>query len=254
MAAEEINIVIGMPSHRGLVATITLSTLLQLGNLFTDLGIRSFFYNIDHAELTHSRNVMANHVLKNHEFTHLLFIDDDMSFDPELILELLRFDKPIGGAICPKRSMDLQKFFETAAEGGSFEQAQTAAAEFVTRHISFSTLSVTGGWCQMAGIGMGITLIKRAVFEEMVKTAVVPARTAVAGADAGNPDEIEYGFFDHIFNEEINSMLSEDLSFCDRWRRQCGGEIWGNANYEIGHIGQMTFKGKYMDRIRSGKL
>jgi hypothetical protein len=34
--------------------------------------------------------------------------------------------------------------------------------------------------------------------------------------------------------------LSEDYSFCERWR-QCGGEVWCGVDYPIGHIGNFTY-------------
>jgi hypothetical protein len=247
MAAKDINLVIGMPSHRGLAATATLSMLLQLGKLLKARDIKSFFHNIDHAEVSYARNAMANHLLKNKQFTHLLFVNDDISFDPELVLELLRFDKPVVGAISPRRGFDLHKFFASASGGGSFEQAQAAGAEFVLRRVS----PPSDGWCQLSAIGMGITLIRREVFEEMAAKKAAPARTVpVTAGEILEGDVLHYGFFDHLFSEESKSLLSEDLSFCSRWCG-CGGEIWGNASYDLSLLGQMVFKGNYLDSLEA---
>jgi len=247
MTTKDINLVIGMPSHRGLAATATLSMLLQLGKLLSAGGIKSFFHNIDHAEVSYARNAMANHLLKNKQFTHLLFINDDISFDPELVLELLRFDKPVVGAISPKRSFDLHRFFEAAAGGGSFERAQAAGAEFAPRRLS----PPSDGWCLLSEIGMGITLIKRGVFAEMVAKKAAPAHTPPSSpGETLAVDAVQYGFFDHLFSEESNSLLTEDLSFCSRWRG-CGGEIWGNARYDITLVSQMVFKSNFLDSART---
>jgi hypothetical protein len=37
-----------------------------------------------------------------------------------------------------------------------------------------------------------------------------------------------------------NPAMSEDTSFCERWRR-CGGEIWAAVDFPVGHIGRFNF-------------
>ncbi len=249
-------VVIGLPSHRGTVVMQTLVSLMKLQQTLIRYNIESLFMNLDYAEVAHSRNAIGNNVYMTKDVTHLLFIDDDMSFEPEVILELLKSNKAIVGAICPKRNINLEKFFEVAAAGGSYEHACCEATSFVTRFIPNSTLQITDGWVPMSGIGMGVTLIRRVVFDEMVSKGVAPDRwLSDEEPHAGSGiSPYRYGFFDGVYDDTIKAMLSEDLSFCHRWRELCGGEVWGNANFEIGHVGPMTFKGKYIDRLRTGKI
>ncbi len=63
-----------------------------------------------------------------------------------------------------------------------------------------------------------------------------------------------YNFFEQIYSKETDALLSEDLSFCERWTKMCGGEVWSLVNHEIGHIGQFVYKGRYMDLLKAGKL
>jgi hypothetical protein len=46
--------------------------------------------------------------------------------------------------------------------------------------------------------------------------------------------------------------LSEDFSFCHRWREKCGGEIWANISHEITHVGIRQFRARYSDVPGSG--
>jgi hypothetical protein len=48
--------------------------------------------------------------------------------------------------------------------------------------------------------------------------------------------------------DETGVHLSEDLSFCERWRR-IGGEIWACVDETITHVGRMAFEGRYLDRL-----
>jgi hypothetical protein len=42
--------------------------------------------------------------------------------------------------------------------------------------------------------------------------------------------------------------LSEDLSFCWRWR-QCGGDVWANVRHPIGHVGPFEWTIRYEDYL-----
>jgi len=49
-----------------------------------------------------------------------------------------------------------------------------------------------------------------------------------------------WALFDHVWRGKIR--LSEDLSFCARWR-DMGGKIWVDPSIRIGHIGMKLFQG-----------
>jgi hypothetical protein len=42
------------------------------------------------------------------------------------------------------------------------------------------------------------------------------------------------------------ALLSEDFSFCHRWKL-CGGEVWVNTAHPVEHIGLHRFSGIYAD-------
>ena len=47
------------------------------------------------------------------------------------------------------------------------------------------------------------------------------------------------------------ARLSEDYSFCHRWR-QCGGEVWANISHPITHVGLHRYAGRYQDAMPRG--
>lgn len=247
-----INILVGMPSVRGIISNFTVVTLVSLLDLFHKSGINHRFVNIDSADIVLARNMMATLAYRLPEITHLLFIDDDMTFDSDAIMTLLRANKPVVGCICPKRTFDYKMFYEEARAGKPFEHAMSFAHEFVTNHFTTEELHVQQGMCKLRGIGMAVTLIQRQVLETMVTKEVVKSRTIANNVDVLGNDKL-YGFFEQIYNPETDSLMSEDLSFCDRWTYQCGGEVWGVVTHEIGHVGLMNYKGTYLDRLRAGK-
>ncbi len=254
-AKREVKVLIAVPSFRGTVMVHTLHSLIKTVALFGELGIQSEFMNIDAADIIVARNTFATYAWRNPALTHILFVDDDMSFEPDAVIDLMRAGKPIIGCICPRRSMSLQRLYDAARAGLSYEQALTESADFVTRHHGTGTLEVQQGLIRVAGIGMGVTLINTDVLRTMVERKVAEKRNLQQGegVDAFGNTFI-WGFFEPLYSAEVDSLMSEDLSFCERWTKGCDGEIWATVDRTIGHIGNYVFTGRYIDRLKMGKI
>jgi hypothetical protein len=48
--------------------------------------------------------------------------------------------------------------------------------------------------------------------------------------------------------------LGEDYSFCKRWIEVCGGQIYAVVDQEIFHVGPMPVIGRYVDKLKAGKV
>lgn len=244
---------VGLPCYRGAVTSQTAMALSGTLILLKDLGIGCEVSLVDSTEIAVARNMIATAAWRDPAVTHLLFIDDDMAFEPEAAVALLRRDKAIIGCVCPERRIDLVRLHAEAAEGKSFETALAAAQPFVVRFSKGDKVEVKDGLCPMAGIGMALTLIQRRVLDSLVSGGHVQRWDVRAGADhLGNT--FHYGFFDRIPNEHDNALLSEDYSFCERWRRFCQGEIFALTDQTIGHVGQMVYTGRWQDRLATGNV
>jgi len=87
------------------------------------------------------------------------------------------------------------------------------------------------------------------------------SRAAVAKMIEGCPEIVDtqrykrYPFADKLagFIMPFNQIdlgdreLSEDLSFCHRWRKACGGKIYGSTASPIKHVGENTVISKLAD-------
>ena len=179
------------------------------------------------SSVDNARNALATTFMKS-ECTHLLFIDDDMCWASDLPLRLLNENVDIVGAPCRKKQFRV---------------------EFNVRHTDH--VGYIGGrpWMlQIDGIGMGVTLIHRKVFEAL--SGSVPKYYMF------NEDkEPTYMFFRHQLIEDggRTKYESEDFNFC-RLAREKGMEIFGYADELVPHIGRVAFSARYSDRLHRHAL
>jgi hypothetical protein len=62
-----------------------------------------------------------------------------------------------------------------------------------------------------------------------------------------------YNFFGERAGDAASGLhTSEDFSFCNRWRIDCGGEIWALLDARIGHIGDYAYGAdqSYLDWLK----
>jgi hypothetical protein len=169
------------------------------------------------------------------DVSHLLFIDADMGFSPQLVLDMLMFGEPLVGAVYPQRKLP------TSWAGSGTGETMTERR---------------GDFMRVEGVGMGCCLIAREVISKMLEKMpeIVDLRLHLHPAqktmeEAGVKRIIRA--FDKIDNPE-RGIISEDLSFCIRWN-QCGGSTWANIGHRISHVGPFDFAARYLDTVEAAE-
>jgi len=167
---------------------------------------------------------------------------------------MVDFNEPFVGAICPKRSLDLDKIIAAARRDPAADtkslvstNADYAGALAGAAKGEDTVFGVRSGFARAEYVGMAVTLLQRVVFETMVEKRVVAMRP---GKDVLSPVPY-YGFF-HKLRAADGAFWSEDASFCRRWTKDCGGEIWACVDQEIFHHGTYSYRGTYLDRLKTG--
>lgn len=165
--------------------------------------------------------------------SHMLFIDADMGFQPDMVTDMMMFDEPLVGAIYAQRKLPL-------AWAGS------GTGDTVTER--------RGNFMKVEGVGMGCTLIRRDVVTKMIEKFPELIDTRLTLHPAG--DTIKAAGTNRLlrFWEKLDiadrGLVSEDLSFCIRWR-ECGGDVWAAIGYRISHVGPFDFAGRYLDIVET---
>ena len=168
--------------------------------------------------------------------THLLFIDADMGFPPELVLDMLLFDEPIVGAIYAQRQLPTS--WAGSGTGGT-------------------TAERRGDFMRVEGVGMGCCLIRREVITKLLerfpqvsdeRLDLHPAQGIMKDAGAKRIIRV----FDKIDIPE-RGIVSEDLSFCIRWG-MCGGQVWANIGHRLSHVGPFDYGHRYLDMTQQSLI
>ena len=197
-----------------------------------------------------ARNYFATHMLENGAYTHLLFIDSDQGFRPELILDMLAFGRPVVGTVYPARDIDFGTVWKVAREIDAPEKLQSLASRYVlppfVRDASGKPV-MERGFVRATLAGTGVMLIERRVFERMAELPGLMGRGAEIMQRDGYSGRLLQCFRPII--QSNNLPMGEDLSFCRRWVESCGGEIWVSVSHEVQHIGNFAFKGTFADRM-----
>ncbi len=225
------NILICVPAYGNTVSVATLNTSHSLIQMFSSKGIRGGIAAFSYPDVSESRNIMLTGWYDGcPDATHLLFVDSDMGFSPQVVVDMLLFNEPMIGAIYPKKTLPVQ----WAASG--------LAEKDVRRNGNFMTV---------AGLGMGCFLIRRDAIDIMLEKMpeIIDTRMTFHAAKDMLKGRIIRAF-DTFDNPDDNQAgkLSEDLAFCQRWRT-CGGEVWASLEHEIEHVGLHSYKANYLQHV-----
>jgi hypothetical protein len=231
------NLFIACPAYGGEVKTEFMMACIQLSQTLMQQNIGCKFGSLSFPDIEQVRNIFTSIFYDRTPLaTHCLMMDSDMNPPPELIIDMLNSEHPLVGIIPVKKKFPL---------------------EFVGRGNLIESEPVNG-YMQVDGCGAGIVMFQREVISEMLLK--IPDVVDPYPIDKHPASELilAQGLtrllrpWQPIVNMEIG-RLSEDLSFCRRWKYGCGGEVWANILHAVGHIGNYEFRARYLDLIEARK-
>lgn len=230
---------IGVPCFGGMVCQEFLqSTLLTLSNcLFNKIALQIFTIG-NESLITRARNQLVAEFMAS-DCSHLMFIDSDLRFDGDAVARLLSHNKPIVIGAYPLKIEPITYFIEPVENDEEIRKIG---------NIWDGLIEVTKG-------GTGFMLIQRGVIKDMQSHYPELHYTGDYDNSSYRQDlngkddhkqklkENLYSLFDTSHDKENNNnYLSEDYTFCKRWR-DMGGKIWLDEGIKLDHIGRKVFKG-----------
>ncbi|MEO1495372.1 MAG: hypothetical protein AAFV19_24790 [Pseudomonadota bacterium] len=248
-------LLIAMPTQ-GTITTAAVKSLISLTQQLRNRGVPFAFETYEFSDIVFSRNQLMSVFLTRKRFTHMLCLDSDMEFRPEVIWRLIGFGADFTATAYPQKHARwgrIRALIE--AETAKPEADRANLAEITSRAWIYNhQRSAFGGgawvpkrrdgFITVPATGTGMMLLSRAVPETMVArgaTRPLPAMGALPlhkGLDY-------HDFFSHLVSPNGQILYGEDQSFCMRWVDQCGGEIWLDTQSWVTHHGSRGVSGRY---------
>ena len=206
--------------------------------------------------ITRARNNLVAKAMNNPDMTHILFIDNDITWDPIDILKLLIADKDLIGGIYPYKNFDWKKLQEPNAienilnkKNNTFfkntDDDRMIQHSILNYNLNYKTknIEVTNNLIEVRHIATGFMLIKRSVIEQL--SNVYPDTKYVDDINYLNKDEerFAYALFDCAVIEK--HYFSEDWLFCHRWS-QINGKIYTDISINLQHTGLQDYDGSLL--------
>jgi len=248
------------PMYGGMAHGMYIKSCLDLQALCGQYGIEvrfSFIFN--ESLITRARNYLVDEFLRAEGFTHLLFIDADIHFDPKDVIACLALDKDVIGGPYPKKSIKWGSVKEAVKRHPDIDisELEKLAGDFV-----FNPAPGTGKFSvaepiEVLEIGTGFMMVKRHVFDRF-REAYPEFSYRPDHVGQANFDGTRYihAYFDTVIDRKrtiivdgvekevggSDRYLSEDYMFCQWWRR-LGGQIWLCPWMKTHHVGTYAFTG-----------
>jgi hypothetical protein len=254
---SDINILIGTPCYGGLVHESYMRSLINLVQVLNSRKIKHTIYTIGNESLiTRARNSIVAKLIGTPQFTHLLFIDSDITFDPESIIRFLLKRKPVVGGCYPKKNINWDKVKENINKYKDInndtlmaKSLEYAVNIFAESNDGNYNAQVIDGWIKVSNIATGFLLIERTVFDILIeKYPDSKYVNDVEGYMSKETDDNFYSFFDTMVHPTSKRYLSEDYAFSQKWL-DSGGEIWLDLTCSLTHTGTFHFKGNILSYI-----
>lgn len=252
------HIFIGIPTADQTIKTGTTKSVYRLTLALQRVGISTSLFFAESADIIENRNILAAYFLET-DASHLLFIDSDIAFDPQLVGDFLTMKKPIVGSAYCKRKIDMKLFAKAyadleghiAAPDERYRAAQARASQFP--FMAQNGARVQKGYVRADAIPAGLMLVERRVFTDMIKNKD-KATLRQLGPTPLWPQGGHWGFFDRVWIPKHKYWLSEDLSFCHRWVKGLEQELFAYIGTGVAHLGNMSYDASYLEFAKHRKI
>lgn len=216
--AEDLVVAVNIPSHDMVHATFAGDLARMLAYTSTHFspegGIKAILVNqVSATVISTARNELARGALEQGA-DYMLWLDADMRFPRDTLVRLLVHGVPIVGvnyASRDPRNMDFVAVKRFASGDDPGERLVTGPD--------------STGLEEAEGIGFGVVLVHRSVFERLP-----------------DPDGPDGPWFQFGWDPEIQRTIGEDSWFCRR-AREAGHTVWvdHDLSKEVRHTGAMEF-------------
>ena len=235
------NVMIATPAFANMVSAIYMTSVIDLK---LEAHKRDIPLDIktcgNESLITRARNNLVALFLDNPHYTHLMFIDADIGFNPLAFFKMLDFDKDIVSGVYPHKTINWSKLKNIADTNP--QQIPQKLLHYNLNIANPEKTEYLNGFIKVLDAATGFMLIKKNVFEKMIDAYPELAYKADCNGATSLNQLKHWAFFDCMIDPTSKRYLSEDYTFCRRWQ-QLNGEIWCDVTSPMSHMGNYIFQG-----------
>ena len=262
---QKIKLFVATPMYGGQCAGMYSKAAIDLATMCANYGVECrFFFIFNESLITRARNYLVDEFLRAEEFTHLMFIDADINFNPKDVLSLAvlsqQEDKPIIGGPYGKKCIAWERI-RTAVDVGIADEDPNELSkftgDFVFNPVQGTTELQIQEPVEVLEIGTGFMMCRREVFAQWKEAyPQFQYKPDHNRSEHFKGDRYIHAYFDTVIDNDkympmgssnqSDRYLSEDYAFC-QLARHIGIKIWLCPWMKLGHIGTYVFDGTMAD-------
>jgi hypothetical protein len=222
-----------------------------------------FFYLFNESLITRARNYCVDEFMRS-DYTHLMFIDSDIGFDPNDVLTLAALMDPDAeeadrkDIMCgpyPKKTIAWEKIKMAVDKGFADDnpgELERFVGDYVFNPAEGQTQVRIDEPVKVLEGGTGFMMVTRHAFEKFNEHypdySYRPDHVRTKHFD-GSREIMMY--FQALIDEKTKRYLSEDYMFC-QWMQKVGVDVWMAPWMRLQHTGSYTFGGSLADLAAVG--
>ena len=257
-------VVILTPCYGGLCHvnyTICLIETIKIFNYFS-IPLQVEFCKND-SLVSRARNNLVAKAMNCREMTHIMFIDNDISWNPNDVIKLMLDDKNLIGGVYPLKKYEWSKCLEIDKELLDFKNTSylkdivsdddTIRSKMLKYNVNFlsNTLQVEKNVGKVRHIATGFMMIKRGVIENM--SCAYPETKYSDDVGFLREDENNFAFALFDCGVEDGHYLSEDWMFCHRWKKM-NEDVYIDVSINLVHTGMEDYSGSFLTSLLQNKV
>ena len=242
-----IKLFISTPCYDAMMTMQYTMSILKLNTLLNHYGIDYVIDFVGNESLIpRARNNSLAKFTKS-DFTHILFIDSDIEFPAQAVIDLLEFNKDVACCAYSKKAFNWNRFmYSMRTELQSKESLESRGLDYNFNAMVDEENEIikneNNSFIKVKHASTGFMMIKKEIVNKLCeKHTELTIRTD----ELSREDATICGLFCCMIKDKV--YLSEDYSFCERVH-DIGGEVWLNIEHNLNHIGKHVFKSDIQNR------
>jgi hypothetical protein len=217
--------------------------------------------------VSRARNNLVARAMNNPAMTNIMFIDNDITWDPIDVIKLLISDKQLVGGIYPlkhynwnnlmhdKRNPNSDNIVKDWIKNKSQSQFKNIISDenmiqykMLSYNVNYlnTTIQVENNLTQVKHLATGFMMFQRNVIDSLSKA--FPSTKYTDDVSFLKPEENKYAYALFDCGVEDDHYYSEDWMFCHRWTK-LGGSVYIDVTINLTHTGIEDYRGSLIGSL-----